>query len=108
MAETIFIMLRPPYKGGSTYNLALIDHAVSEKKVFENNGHIHVNSPGTGADKHLGSKYFQKCKSFVNRVICCKFVFRFNNFVRVFPHLNILATKCDLAVKWIKVNSVAL
>ena len=28
---------------------------VSEKKMFENNGHIHVYSPRTGADKPLRS-----------------------------------------------------
>ena len=52
--------LMPSYHGGSTYNLALISHAVSEKKMFENNGHIHVYSPGAGADNHLGSKSFSK------------------------------------------------
>ena len=31
-------------------NLTLIGQAVSEKRVFENNGHIHVYSPGSGAD----------------------------------------------------------
>ena len=38
----------------------LIDHAVSEGKIFENNGHVHVYSPRAGADNPLGSKSFQK------------------------------------------------
>ena len=32
--------------------------AISEK--FDNNGYIHVYSPGTGADNHLGSNSFHK------------------------------------------------
>ena len=41
-------------------NLPLIGQAVSEKKVFENNGHIHVYSPGAEADTPLplGSNVF--------------------------------------------------
>ena len=41
-------------------NLTSIDQAVSEKKVFKNNGHLHVYSPGAGADNplHLGSNVF--------------------------------------------------
>ena len=35
--------------GQPSYNLALIAKAVSEK-MFENNGNIHVYSPGAGAD----------------------------------------------------------
>ena len=31
---------------------------VSEKKLFENNDHIHVYSPGTGADNPLRSNVF--------------------------------------------------
>ena len=55
--------------------------------MFENNGHIHVHvfSPGAGADNHLGSIFFfQKYKSPVNSVICCK-LFPFNYSVTVFP-----------------------
>ena len=42
--------------------------------MLENNGHIHVYSTGAGADNPLGSKVFQKYKSSVNLVICCKFI----------------------------------
>ena len=45
---------------GSTYNLALIDLAVSEKMMFENNDHIHVYSPGAGADNYLETICFPK------------------------------------------------
>ena len=38
-------------------NLGLIGQVVSEKKMFENNGHIHVFSPG--ADNPLGLFFFQ-------------------------------------------------
>ena len=41
--------------------------------MFQNNGHIHVYSPGAGADNPLGSKFFQKYKSSLNLVISCKF-----------------------------------
>ena len=39
-------------------NLALIDQAVSEKKMFEHNGYVYVYSPGTGEDNPLGSNSF--------------------------------------------------
>ena len=38
----------PPSQGGSTLNLALA------KKSFENGSHMHVYSPGAGADNPLG------------------------------------------------------
>ena len=44
----------PLPKEALTFNLALIGHAVSETKMFENNGHIHVFSPGAGAEDTLG------------------------------------------------------
>ena len=47
--------------------------SVSEKKMFENNGHIHVYSPGTRADSPLGSFFPQIYIFSVNLVICCKF-----------------------------------
>ena len=37
---------------------ALIGQEVSEKKMFENNGYIHVYSPGAGANNPLGSNFF--------------------------------------------------
>ena len=42
---------------GSIWYLALIGQAVSEK-IFANGGHIHVYSPGAGADYPLGSIVF--------------------------------------------------
>ena len=38
--------------------LALIGRVVSEEKMFENNGYVHVYSPGEGADNPLGSNFF--------------------------------------------------
>ena len=52
--------------------------------MFENNGHIHVYSPGAGADNPLGSKFFQKYKSSLNLVIPASFS-HLNFFVIVFP-----------------------
>ena len=40
----------PPIQGGSKLILASIGKAIFEKKNFENGGHIHVYSPGEGAD----------------------------------------------------------
>ena len=53
--------------------LALIGHIVSEKKLFEYYGHIHVYSPREGTDKPLGAKYFHKHKSSVHLLISSKF-----------------------------------
>ena len=55
----------PPSQGGSTRNLALIDQTVSVE-LFENGGHIHVYSPGAGADNPPGVNFL-------------------NDFVTVFP-----------------------
>ena len=38
----------------------LIGQNVSEKKMFKNNGHIHVHSPWTGADNPLWSFYLNQ------------------------------------------------
>ena len=43
------------------YDLALIDQGISEK-MFENNGHIHVYSPGAGAYNPIGPILFLKHK----------------------------------------------
>ena len=52
-------------------NLTLIGQAVSEKQLHENNGHIHVYSPGAGADNPPtpGVKYFHLQSYSVNLVI---------------------------------------
>ena len=42
----------------STWRLAFIGQAVSEKKAFEYFGNIHVYSPGVVAEQPLGSKVF--------------------------------------------------
>ena len=47
--------------------------AVSEKNMFEFYGHIHVYSPGAGADNPLGPKYFLKYKYSVHLLISSKF-----------------------------------
>ena len=52
--------------------MVLIGHAVSKKR-FENNAHKNVYNPGAGADNPMGPHLFQKHKSYVNFVICCKF-----------------------------------
>ena len=49
--------------------MALIGQVVSEKKLFEYYGHIHVYSPREGADNPLGRKYFHKHKSSVHLLI---------------------------------------
>ena len=83
MTKTIFTKFVPTSQNGPTLNLALIGQAVYEKKMFENNGHIHVYSPGAGADNPLASIFFKKnIKSSVNLVICCKF-YPLNDFVTV-------------------------
>ena len=54
--------------------------------MFENNGHIHVYSPGAGADNPgWGHIFFKNIhKSSFNLVICCKFL-PLNDFVTFFP-----------------------
>ena len=47
--------------------------AVSEEKMFQYYGHIHVYSPEAGADNPLGQKYFLKHKSSVHLLISSKF-----------------------------------
>ena len=43
-----------------------------KKKMFEYFGHIHVYSPGAGADNIQGQKYFHKHKSSVHLLIPSK------------------------------------
>ena len=61
-----------------------IRQAVSEKKMFESNGHVYAYSPGSRADSPLRSKFFQKHKSSVTLVIRCNF-YPLNDFVTFFP-----------------------
>ena len=50
--------------------LSFFSLAFSDMK-FENNGHIHVYSPGAGADNLLVSIFFHKHNYSVNFIICC-------------------------------------
>ena len=68
---TIYINFRSTYSKRLHFKFALIGQAVSEK-MFENNGNVHVYSPGAGADNPLGS-FFHKQYYLVNIVLCCKF-----------------------------------
>ena len=43
--------------------MALIGQVVLEKKIFENGGHIHVYSPGAGADNPWGQIFSLKIYS---------------------------------------------
>ena len=52
--------------------------------MLESNGHIHVFSPGAGADNPLGSVCFSLTVFLVNIVHCCNFS-PLNDFVTVFP-----------------------
>ena len=53
IGPSLVLTFFPTSQGGSTQNSVLIGQAVSEKKMFENNGHIHVFSPRAGADNTL-------------------------------------------------------
>ena len=55
---TIYINFPSPFPRRSTCYLALNGQMVSEEEMFENNGYVHVNSPGAGADNPLGSIFF--------------------------------------------------
>ena len=59
--------------------------------MFEYYGHIHVYSPGAGADNPLGPKYFHKHKSSVHLLISSKFSAIEWHFP-IFPHSNAWAT----------------
>ena len=50
-----------------------IKFGFDSEKMFEYYGHTHVNSPGAGADKPLGPKYFHNHKSSVHLLIPSKF-----------------------------------
>ena len=63
----------PLPKDAPQKSLALIGLAVSEKKMFQYYGLIHVYSPGAEADNPLGPKYFLKRKSSVHLLISSKF-----------------------------------
>ena len=58
--------------------------SVSEKKMFENNGYIHVYSPGAGTDNSLWSFFFHKQYYSVNSHLL-QVLTPLNDFVTVFP-----------------------
>ena len=62
----------PLPNGCSKCSLTWIGQVVLEK-MYGNNGHIHVYSPGAGADKPLESEVQYEHKHVVTLVICCKF-----------------------------------
>ena len=55
---TIYINVLSYFPRRLHMKMALFDQAVSEKKMFENNGYIHVYSPRTGADNPQRSMFF--------------------------------------------------
>ena len=56
---TIYINFHSPFPKKTPHQIfALIGQAVSEKKMFENNGYVHVYSPGAGEDSPPGVKSF--------------------------------------------------
>ena len=59
------------HNGATPLNVSLL-LLVLEKKIFENNDHMHVYTPGAGADNPLGSEFSYKNKPVVILVICCK------------------------------------
>ena len=93
----MYTLVSPSYRCFMS-NLALIGRAVSEKKIFEYYGHIHVSCPGVEADQPLGYNFFQNNKSSVHLAISFKF-FTSNDILTIFPHSNAWHTYVDLAVK---------
>ena len=76
--------LVPPSYRCFISNLALIGQAVSEKKIFEYYGGIHVYCPLVGSDQPLGSNFFQNHKPSVHLPISFKF-FSSNDILTIFP-----------------------
>ena len=65
-------------------NLALIGHAVSEKKISENYGDIHVYCPGIKGRPAPGSNFFQNHKASVHLPISFK-LFSSNDILTILP-----------------------
>ena len=54
--------------------MALIGRAVTEKKMFKNNGHVHAHNLGAGADQPLVSIVFKDIIYYFNSAIrACMF-----------------------------------
>ena len=78
--------------------MALIGQVVSEEKMFEYYGNIHVYCPGVGAYELLGSNFFSESLIFSQSAHFLQ-DFHFKRHFKSFPHSNALATYVDLAVK---------
>ena len=65
--------LVPPSYRCLTSNLAMIGQVVSEQKIFEYYGDVHVYCTGVGEDTPLGSNCFQNHKYSVHLPISFKF-----------------------------------
>ena len=64
---TIYIHFRPPFLSRLHMKVG-IDWPSGFREELETNGHVHVYSPGAGADNPLGSNLFYN----VSIVLCCK------------------------------------
>ena len=95
----MYTLVSPSYRCFIS-TLALIGQSVTEKKIFDYYGNIHVYFPGVGEDQPLGSNVFHNHKSSVNSPIPFKF-FSANDILIIdkFPHSNAWATYVDIAVK---------
>ena len=84
MTLTIYINFLSPFLRRLHIKLALIGQAVSEEKMFGNNGYVHVYSPGVRVVNPWGQMFF------INSIIqsIYSFAARFsplNDFETVFP-----------------------
>ena len=64
--------------------MALIGQAVSEKKMFDDNGYVHVYSPGTGADNPPGVKFFSLTVLFSQSSPLLQVFLHYIDFIKVF------------------------
>ena len=77
--------------------MALIGQVVSEEKMFEYYGDIHVYCPGVGAYEPLGSIFLESF--IISPTAHFQQDFHFKWHFKSFPHSHALATYVDLAVK---------
>ena len=85
-----------PLPNKAPHNLALIGHVVSVRKMFENNGHIHIHiySPGAGAKQPYRVFFFLKT---IDLLLIWSFAPRFSQLITLeqFSNSNVQATKFD-------------
>ena len=79
----MFTLVPPSYRC-LTSNLAMTGQVVSEQKIFEYYGDVHVYCPGVGEDQPLVSNFFQNHKSSVHLAISFKY-FSSNDILTIFP-----------------------